>query len=89
LLKSKTHKKPLNGLRTGHKTIELRRGNILRGIIVKKEEGSLTDILRQDNYKRIIPIAHGLEEAVTYLKGFYGTVEGRFTTFLKPSYSLL
>jgi len=55
-------------MRTGKKTIELRRGkakqgdnavfqcvrNILRGIIVKKEEGSLTDVLRQDNYKFIV-----------------------------------
>jgi hypothetical protein len=50
-------------IRTGQKTIELMRGraregekavfqcgrNILRGIIDKKEEGSLTDVLRQDN----------------------------------------
>jgi len=57
-------------IRTGQKNIELRRGkakkgdvavfqrgrNILRGIIVKKEEGSLTDILREDNCKNIIPI---------------------------------
>jgi len=89
-------------IRTGQKTIELRRGraregdnavfqcgrNIIREKIFKKEEGSLTEVLRQDNYKNIIPIAHSLEEAITYLKGLYGIVEGRFTTFLKPNYSL-
>jgi hypothetical protein len=51
-------------------------------------ERSLNDVLRKDNYKIIIPSAQSLEEAVTYFKGFCGTVEGRFTTFLKPSYSL-
>jgi len=83
LLKSKTHKKPLNGLRTGHKTIELRRGNILRGIIVKKEEGSKTDVLRQNNYKNIIPSADNLEDAITYLKGLNGTVEGRLSNIFE------
>lgn len=43
--------------------------------MVKKEEGSLEDILRQDNYKNIIPIAQSLQEAITYLKKLYGTVE--------------
>jgi ASC-1-like (ASCH) protein len=50
-------------IRTGQKTIELRRGkakqgnnavfqygrNILRRIIVEREEGNLTDVLRQEN----------------------------------------
>jgi len=77
-------------IRTGQKTIEFRRGraregdkeffqcgrNILRGIIVKKEEGSLTDVLRRDNFKNIIPITHSLEEAITYIKKLYGTIEG-------------
>ena len=77
-------------VRTGQKTIELRRGKakegdnavfqsgrkILRGKIVKKEEGSLTDVLKQDNYKDIIPIAHSLEEAIAYLKNLYGTIDG-------------
>jgi ASC-1-like (ASCH) protein len=47
--------------------------NILRGIIVKKEEGSLTDVLREDNYKNIIPSANTLEEAITYFKKLYRT----------------
>jgi ASC-1-like (ASCH) protein len=95
-------KQVFDWIRTRQKTIELRRGraregdkavfqcgrNILRGIIAKKEQGNLTDVLRQDNYKNIIPIAYCLEEAITYFKGLCGIVEGRFTTFLKPSYSL-
>jgi hypothetical protein len=34
--------------------------------MVKKEEGSLTDVLREDNYKNIIPSANTLEEAINY-----------------------
>jgi ASC-1-like (ASCH) protein len=68
-------------IRSGQKTIELRRGRareddktvfqcgriILRGTIVRKEQGSLTDVLRQDNYKNIIPSANNLDEAIAYL----------------------
>jgi hypothetical protein len=46
-----------------------------------KEEGSLTDVLRQGNYKKIIPSANDLDEAITYLKSLYGTVEGTFTAY--------
>jgi len=52
--------------------------------LLRKRKVVLTDVLREDNYEGIIPSAHSLEEAITYFKGFYGTVEGRFTTFLKP-----
>jgi len=86
----------LSGIRTGQKSVEFRRGrarqgdravfqcgsSILRGIIVKKDEGTLTDVLRQGNYKNIISIAHILREAITYLKGFYGTVEGTHAVYL-------
>ena len=56
-------------IETGRKNIELRRGkakqgnnavfqcekNIIRGVIVRKDEGSLRDVLREDNYKNMIP----------------------------------
>jgi len=55
-------------IRTGQKTIELRRGkakkgdetvfqcgrNILRRKIIGREEGNLIDVLRKGNYKNII-----------------------------------
>jgi len=80
---------------TGLKTIEVREGKakkgddavfqcgrkVLRGKITKKEEGCLPNILRQDNYKNIIPIAKSLEEAIMYLKGLHGTDEGTFTAY--------
>jgi ASC-1-like (ASCH) protein len=41
----------------------------------------LRTVFRKDNYKNIIPSAQSLEEAITYLKGLYGTVEGTFTAY--------
>lgn len=55
--------------------------HIIRGRIIKKEEGSLTDVLKQDNYKNIVPSAQSLEEATAYLKRLYGTDEGAFTAY--------
>jgi ASC-1-like (ASCH) protein len=80
---------------TGLRTIEVREGKakkgddavfqcgkkVLRGKITKKEEGSLTDILRQDNYKNIVPIVNSFEEAIIYLKGLYRSDEGTFTAY--------
>ena len=82
-------------IRTGQKNIELRIGkakkgdvavfqcgrNILRRKIIKREEGNLTGVLRKDNYKKIIPSAHSLEEAVNYIKKLYETTEGVFTAY--------
>jgi ASC-1-like (ASCH) protein len=51
-------------VRTGQKTIELRRG--------RAREGD----------KAVFQCGRDI------LNGLYGIVEGRFTTFLKPSYSL-
>ena len=51
--------------------------NILRRKkITKREEGNLTDVLRQDNYMNIIPSANTLEKAIDYIKKLYGTTEG-------------
>ena len=77
------------------KNIELRKGkaekgdeavfqcgrNIVRGKIIKGEEGNLTDVLRKDSYKNIVPSANTLEEAINYIKKLYGTTEGVFTAY--------
>ena len=55
--------------------------NILRRKITKREEGDLTDVLREDNYKNIIPSANTLEEVINYIKKIYGTNEGVFTAY--------
>jgi len=76
-------------IRTGQKNIELRRGRakkgdtavfqygriFLRRKIIKREEGKLTDVLREDNYKNIIPSANTLEEAINYIKKLYGQLK--------------
>ena len=83
----------MNG-KNGQKTIELSRGKakqgneavfqcgrkILRGKTIQKR-GSLTEVLREDNCKKIIPSAHSLEEAINYLKELYRTIEGTFTAY--------
>jgi len=55
--------------------------SILRRKIIEKDEGKLTDVLRQDNYKNIIPSANTLEEAINYIKKLYGTTEGIFSAY--------
>jgi len=67
---------------TGKKTIELRRGKakageqavfqcgrkILRGKIVRTDEGNLLTLLQKIDFKQIIPTAHNVEEAKAYVK---------------------
>ena len=77
------------------KTIDVRKGNpklgeiavfqsgsrILRLKIVKTECGLLTDILRLDNFKAVIPSATVLGDALGYLWGIYGIDDGVFTAY--------
>jgi ASC-1-like (ASCH) protein len=82
-------------IKTGKKTIELRKGraksgdqavfqcgrNILRGKIVRKVEGNLQTLLQSINFKQIIPTANSAEEAKAYIKKLYGTTDGTFTAY--------
>ncbi|MEM2111950.1 MAG: hypothetical protein QXX08_08770 [Candidatus Bathyarchaeia archaeon] len=82
-------------IKTGQKTIELRKGkakagdqavfqcgrNILRGRIINKYEGNLSTLLGNLNFKEIIPKANNVEEAIAYIKKLYGTTEGAFTAY--------
>jgi ASC-1-like (ASCH) protein len=82
-------------LKDGKKTIDVRKGNASRGEvavfqsgahylrlpIVKKETGKLTEIIRPDNYKQIIPTAQNLDAAVDYLRSLYGADGGVFTAY--------
>jgi len=82
-------------IKTGKKTIELRRGKaksgdqavfqcgrkILRGKIIIKSEGNLTALLQSLNFKQIIPTANSAEEAKAYIKKLYGTTDGIFTAY--------
>jgi len=82
-------------IKTGKKTIELRKGkvragdqavfqcgrNILRGKIIRKDQGNLSALLQNFNFKEIIPTANNLEEAKAYIKKLYGTTYGIFTAY--------
>jgi len=82
-------------IQTGKKTIELRKGkakagdqavfqcgrNILRGKIVRRDEGNLQTLLQKLDFKQIIPTAHSVEEAEAYIKKLYETTDGTFTAY--------
>jgi len=82
-------------VKSGKKTVEVRRGNarkgeeavfqcgahILRLQITKKETGRLDEIVRQDNFKAIIPTANSLDETIRYIQSLYGTTEGVFSAY--------
>jgi ASC-1-like (ASCH) protein len=82
-------------IKDGTKTIELRKGNASRGeiavflsgkeylrlSIIKKETGSLAEVIRQDNFRQIIPSAERLQDAIDFLKALYKTDQGPFTAY--------
>lgn len=81
----RTKKEPFDWLRSNKKTIDVRKGNpqnghvavylsgrnVLKLKIIKTETGRLTEIVRSDNYRFVIPSALVLEDAIGYLRGLY------------------
>jgi ASC-1-like (ASCH) protein len=79
----------------GKKTIDIRKGNAWRGDtavfqsgahylrlpIVKKETGKLSQIIRADNFKQVIPSAENLDAAIGYLQALYGAEDTLFTAY--------
>jgi ASC-1-like (ASCH) protein len=82
-------------LKDGKKTIEVRKGqarngntavfqcgaSYLRFSIVKRETGKLAEVIKEDNYKAVIPTAECLEDALGYLLILYGADSGVFTAY--------
>jgi hypothetical protein len=82
-------------LERGTKTIDVRKGKPragdsavfqsgtkqLRLHIVKIETGLLSEVIRPDNYSKIIPTACGVEEARSYLRKLYSAYTGTFTAY--------
>ena len=83
-------------IRASQKTIDVRKGKphigtvatiqcgkypALRLQIVKRETGSLAQIITEDNFKFVIPTAKTLKDAIDYLRRIYGTEEGIFTAY--------
>jgi hypothetical protein len=82
-------------LKSGAKTVDVRKGAARNGDvakfqcgasylelpIVKKETGRLSEVIRKENYTSVIPTARTLEEARDYLCRLYGGDEGVFTAY--------
>jgi len=95
----RTKKEVFEWLKQGKKTIDIRKGNpyrgeiavfaagphVLRLKIAKRESGRLTDLVRLDNFRQVIPSAVVLGDAVDYLRRLYGDYDGVFTAyFVEP-----
>jgi ASC-1-like (ASCH) protein len=90
-----TRKEVFEWLKTGKKTIDIRKGKphegkiavfqvgpkILRMKITRKETGSLAEVLRSDNFRLVIPSATVIGDAIAYLHELYGTCDGVFTAY--------
>ena len=89
-------KEPFNWITTGRKSVELRKGKARKGNyatflsgrrqavkarIVKKQEGTLTELLNPSTFHNIVPTARNLDEAIEYIKRFYPSLEGTFTAY--------
>lgn len=82
-------------LKEGKKTIDVRKGKPCRGDIAyfvsgpnklqlkirRKETGSLSELLRSDNFRCVIPNVETLVEAVAYMRGLYADYDGAFTAY--------
>ncbi len=91
----RTKKEVFKWLNEGKKTIDIRKGkphrgeiavfeagpHVLRLKIAKRELGRLTDLVRSDNYKEVIPSAETLENAIDYLRRLYDDYDGVFTAY--------
>lgn len=82
-------------LKTGQKTIDIRRGKPRQGErvlfvsgphrlemqIVDRRSGALLDLICLDNFRQVVPCAGSVDEAVDYLRRIYGDVDGFFTAY--------
>ncbi|HLN46353.1 MAG TPA: hypothetical protein VK209_11665 [Candidatus Sulfotelmatobacter sp.] len=91
-----TKKQVYEWIKRGDKTIDLRRGKQLkgntivfmgggrqfvRGTIVRKQEGKLQELLNEDTYKKIVPIAKNKDEALVFIKQIYPLTDEVFTAY--------
>ncbi len=82
-------------LKQGTKTIDVRKGTplggefavfqcgpeILKLHIVDRQFGKLAEVIRADNFLRVIPSADGWGDALAYLRGLYPGYDGVFTAY--------
>ena len=91
----RTKKEAFKWLTSSKKTIDVRKGNpyrgevavylsgrkVLRMRIVKRETGRLSEVVRSDNYRLVIPSALVIDDALVYLRGLYDGYDGVFTAY--------
>jgi ASC-1-like (ASCH) protein len=82
-------------LLSGKKTIDVRKGQPVGGDtavfmsgtrrltlrVVGTQVGRLGEVVREDNFRLVIPSAGCLEEALAYFRGLYGVCDGVFTAY--------
>lgn len=82
-------------LKSGQKTIDIRKGKPRQGDrvlfvsgphklemqVVSRQSGALGDLIREDNYRQVIPSAGSVDEAMGYLRRFYSDLDGVFTAY--------
>ncbi len=91
-----TKKQVFEWIKTREKTIELRkgkpqngnniaflnwRGETVKGRILRKSEGKLEEVLNADTFRKIVPPAKSLDEALAFVKQIYPLAGGTFTTY--------
>jgi len=90
-----TKKEAFEWLKTGKKTIEIRKGkqrqgefavfqagqNMLRLKIISRQTGMLTELVRSENYKLVIPSALTVDDALFYFRLIYGSYDGVFAAY--------
>ena len=88
-------KEVLEWLKSGQKTIDVRKGKPREGDrvqfisgpyrlemrVVGRESGRLSELIRADNFRLVVPSAGSVEEAWAYLGRFYGVYDGVFTAY--------
>jgi ASC-1-like (ASCH) protein len=91
----KVKKEVFDWIERGIKTIDVRRGKAQKGNvalfqsgprslrvnITKKEQGRIDALVRQQNYRHIVPVARSLEDAIEYLRQLYETTDGIFSAY--------
>ncbi len=82
-------------LAEGKKTLDIRKGNPRNGRkilfisgphrlelrVLSTQTGKLRDVVRQDNFRQVIPCAVTLDDAFAYLKQIFGSYDGVFTAY--------
>ncbi len=91
-----TKKQVYEWIRRGDKTIDLRRGKqrsgdtivfvsgnrqYIKARILRKQQGSFQELLNEDTYKKIVPTAKNLDEAVIFIKQIYPSTDEIFTAY--------